>query len=146
DPRQLAGRVEARRGPAGRQRDHVGLLGKTERVVHHLLGVRLIAVGQRVDLPLVAVLLDSRRERRGGADGGAAARGGRYVAELGQAPVRACGGEVVDLRLGRQRPRGGQLLPRLEHAVVDRAREAVDELLRDRRRPVPVQARQVYFV
>ena len=86
-------------------------------------------LGQGVDLPVVAELL----ARLGGRRALKVPRPTDAVTypRLGELAIDACGGQVVDTDLGEV-ARRGQLLAQIELALVDRAPEALDELLGDR--------------
>ena len=130
DLRQRFRGVDARRRPAGGHREHARLVGQAEGVVQDLLAVGQGPVGERVDLPVVAMALVGGRGER--PHERATAHAGGHIAELRQPPVHPRGGEVVDAGLLGQRPRGGQLLARIELAGVDGGHDAVHQLLGQR--------------
>ena len=144
DAGQLVGGVEPRRGPADRQRDEAGLPGARHHLGEDLLGVAGLPLGQRVDLPVIPVLLAARRRQRADERAASDARG--HIAQLGQLAVDASCGEVVHADQLGELARGRKLLPGLQLAGVDRCREAVDHLLGQRQRAASGELRQVNLV
>ena len=114
----------------------------------HPVAVGLVGVGERVALPgdRVRDSAGGRAARAAAANEGAAADLGADQAELAQPPVGAHRREVVDagelgeLASGRQLFLGGEL------ARLDRPRDQVDQLLRQRPLAATLQIRQFVFV
>jgi hypothetical protein len=126
DRTQLVGGERGRVGEGGGERHDVALHRQAHHVLEHPLAPRGRVRRKRRDLPVgVRRALGDGRERP---HEGAAAHGGGDVAAFCEPPVDPGRGQVVDPGLARELARGGQLLAGYEHAVVDRAYEALDEL------------------
>ena len=147
DRPQLGHRVELAGRPPHGQGDDVLLPRGAELVLQDLRGVRQAPLGQHVGLPLAVPGLGRRGRPRRHEGPASDARG--HVAQLGQPPVHARRGQVVDRGGGGQLAGGGELVAGRQAPGVDCLHEEVHERAGDRTVLGAVQSRkrrQIKFV
>ncbi len=149
--RELLGRAQVGVREARAQRDRVARVRRVERVAEHLVGVGQRARREHAELPVVVEHVAAaggrgRRLRDVAAHERPTPDRGADVAELGEPPVHAHGGEVVDVGVRRELAGRRQLGARRELAAVDELGDVVDELLRHRGLAVALEVQHTKVV